>query len=406
MVLIVGAIIAGIILAFPQRLAIFSAFFNNSPIVDSHSPSDDIAEVNEGNMLAFTISAMDPDGDNITCSWKLSNEVVSEEHLTVNHTNSSWIYYPELGDRGEHTVECILSDGKGGFTNVGWIVTVHFVGLKVVIDSYEGQWIRDLSTDLPAYASLVSYSVSNLGDITALNVELKAYSNSETLMEKVVSINSNGHSYADQFYVTAIYNSDTSVGLQASCGVSFDSDSLEISPKLDRWPVSSNIRKLYITPNDPVIRSTVDEIFEGKSWWDIRADWKVLLEWVENEVHYEYDNVSFGVREYWQLPRETIANRKGDCEDQAILLCTLLRCRGYESDGVYVIAGYGEESGHSWITFRVFDILGYEFWRYLEPTSSGWFSDIGTYLYQIVGFYESEFGGGRVIFNDLVYEKP
>ncbi|NIQ06637.1 MAG: hypothetical protein GWO20_13195 [Candidatus Korarchaeota archaeon] len=403
--LLVSSTIAGIVLLFSETGEFGSFVPNNPPIIDSYNPSNDTPEVNEGNTLTFSVSASDTDGDNITYSWRLSNQMVFQETLTQNYTSSSWTYHPELGDRGQHLVECTMSDGRGGLADVDWTVTVHFVQLEVTFNNLQGEWIRDETSDLPCYESTVSYSVSNLGDVTALDVELITSSGGKTLMGKTVSINPNGGSYSDQLSVTIVYDSSTSVSLEASCGISSDIDRFEISATLDRWPVSADIRQLYITPDDPIIQSTVDEIFRHKAWWDTRADWQVLRDYVKDEIEYKYDTDLFG-QEYWQLPRETLRSGKGDCEDQAILLCTLLRARDYSAKDVFVIMGYGEEVGHAWVTFKVMDVFGYEIWRYLEPTSGGWGSGFFDMLSQVLGYYEDEYGGGRVLFNDQRYETP
>ncbi|MEA2066717.1 MAG: transglutaminase-like cysteine peptidase [Thermotogota bacterium] len=405
-VLIVSSLVAGLILLFSQLGGITPSVVNNAPSIDSYDPSYSNPELVEGDTLTFSISATDPDGDNITCSWKLSNHIVFQETLTQNHTRSSWAYHSELRDRGEHLVDCTVSDGRGGVASVDWRAVVHFVELQVAISNPPGEWVRDATTDLPCYHSTVSYSVSNLGDALASDVKLIASSEEETLIEKTVSINPNGDSYSDKLYVTVMYDSSTSLSLQASCGVASDMDNFEISAKLPRIPVSSSIKKLYITPNDPFIQSTVDEIFEDKAWWDTRADWKVLCDHVKDGIEYEYDTNLFGKMEYWQLPRETLTSGKGDCEDQAILLCTLLRARGYGPEDVFVIIGVGEEAGHAWVVFKVLDVFGYEVWRYLEPTSSFWGSGVFDLLAQLLGYYENEYGGYRVLFNDQKYETP
>ena len=101
----------------------------------------------------------------------------------------------------------------------------------------------------------------------------------------------------------------------------------------------------FITPDDPSVKETVTQVTGGWSnpadlnefWNDIKA----MYNWVVNNIDYRYDGlypvlqssptstVSF-VAEMWQFPNETLTERKGDCEDMAILLTSMIRYYGAE----------------------------------------------------------------------------
>lgn len=53
--------------------------------------------------------------------------------------------------------------------------------------------------------------------------------------------------------------------------------------------------------------------------------------------------------DFWNFPAETLRDEMGDCEDTAILLCSLLRNRLSE-DEVFVTVGLFDSFGHSWVT--------------------------------------------------------
>lgn len=55
--------------------------------------------------------------------------------------------------------------------------------------------------------------------------------------------------------------------------------------------------------------------------------------------------------DYWQFPAETLATGMGDCEDSAILLCSLLRTRVAPED-VAVTVGTFKGEGHAWVVYR------------------------------------------------------
>jgi len=67
-----------------------------------------------------------------------------------------------------------------------------------------------------------------------------------------------------------------------------------------------------------------------------------LLDYVCKNVSYRSDN-----GEYWYFPDETLARRMGDCDDSAILLCSLLR-NFYPPDRVFIAIGEYRRLGHAW----------------------------------------------------------
>ena len=123
----------------------------------------------------------------------------------------------------------------------------------------------------------------------------------------------------------------------------------------------------YITPDDPVVIDTMNDILNSDWRWAY-SDFKALQEWVVWHVIYTDDLVAHGQDEYWQLPSETIALGTGDCEDFAILLCSLLRAYGVPADEVYVGVGFTEDSGHAFLFEHWYE--GY--WRAIEPQESTW----------------------------------
>lgn len=288
-------------------------------------------------------------------------------------------------------------------------ITVTYVDLEVTY-SLTGGWSRGID-GLPAYTVSGSFTVKNNGTATANNINLTAVidGTTSTSLGSVSSLTAGG-THSDSVSITLEEGSHSIKIRAASTSDTSTSASKSFNASLPRRPYQQEeIMKLYITPNDSVVVSTANSIIENKPWWDIlSADWQLIRDWVKNNIMYEYDSVQFGVSEYWQLPRETLARGKGDCEDQAILLASLLRARGFGSDSVYVIAGYGEDTGHAWVTFKVFEIniLGYEweYWRYLEPTRGGFLSGFNDFLNQIFGTYEANYGSDRIMFNDVSYQ--
>jgi len=164
--------------------------------------------------------------------------------------------------------------------------------------------------------------------------------------------------------------------------------------------------KLYITPDDPIVKKKIQQIINFKPF--LEAEWEALRDWMVEEIEYQSDIVKYG-GDHWQLPRETLTLGVGDCEDQAILLASMLRACGYESDGVYVLYGMVPDheteglEGHAWVLFKVVDVLGFEKWKALESTAEGFTEksfDLEYDWENICGRGEEHFR-----FNDVIYEK-
>ncbi|MBO3798888.1 MAG: hypothetical protein QXU11_09475 [Thermoproteota archaeon] len=109
----------------------------------------------------------------------------------------------------------------------------------------------------------------------------------------------------------------------------------------------------FITIDDPQVRSLVRSITNG---WDGTNDdfWRDLSNlqgWVVQNIGYSYDtyspsltfvtrylylssgeyvlrypSVSYWRKDFWRFPNETLDDKHGDCEDQAILLLSMMRC--------------------------------------------------------------------------------
>ncbi len=116
---------------------------------------------------------------------------------------------------------------------------------------------------------------------------------------------------------------------------------------------------VFITPDSENIISFANKISTN--------DPIQIYKFVRDEIKYVDDYLTYDYRfEYWQFPEETLRLRTGDCEDQAILLCTLLRAKGYEPEEVKVVFGLtSSNTGHAWVE------LFYEGnWVVFDPTSS------------------------------------
>lgn len=129
----------------------------------------------------------------------------------------------------------------------------------------------------------------------------------------------------------------------------------------------SNV-KAFITPQDKIVSDTVYKITGGWSnpsdWNEFWKDVKTMYTWILNNIQYRADGlypilppdpsskIEFE-NEMWQFSNETLNLREGDCEDMAILLCSMIRCYVNNKYPVEVIMIYGENSGHAAVQIPV-----------------------------------------------------
>jgi len=157
--------------------------------------------------------------------------------------------------------------------------------------------------------------------------------------------------------------------------------------------------ELFITPNDQAVRDIVYSITGGWSdpsdWNEFWQDVKAMYNWVVNNIEYRSDGLyprlpydPSGVldfwNEMWQFPNETLSLRKGDCEDMAILLCSMIRCYCDMKYWVECIVIVSSTSGHVGVQLPV---SGYKL-VILDPAGQYYSHDIF----------------GNIVFNDITTE--
>lgn len=87
----------------------------------------------------------------------------------------------------------------------------------------------------------------------------------------------------------------------------------------------------FVQPTNPDVVALYHKY--GPDYWS-------LYDFVCRAISYRSD---FG--EYWYFPEETLASKQGDCEDSAILLCSLLQ----NPINSYVALGSYQGYGHAWV---------------------------------------------------------
>jgi peptidoglycan hydrolase CwlO-like protein len=152
----------------------------------------------------------------------------------------------------------------------------------------------------------------------------------------------------------------------------------------------------FITPNDPSVISVVYTVTGGWSntsdWSEYWSDVKALCNWVATDTNIDYrgdglspilpfnpsEDLNYG-GDMWQFPNETLNLKQGDCEDQAILLCSMIRCySNYATECIWITSS---TAAHVGVQIRV--------------------SGDKLVIFDPAGEYFSNDGVGNIVFNDF-----
>ena len=184
----------------------------------------------------------------------------------------------------------------------------------------------------------------------------------------------------------------------------------------------------FIIPQDRTVRDIVYAITGGWSnpsdWSEYWKDVKAMYTWVINNIGYRDDglypmlpydpsgDLHFG-KDVWQFPNETLSLRKGDCEDMAILLCSMIRCYSNMKCWVECIVIESSTSSHvavqipvSGCKLVILDPAG----RYYSHDIWGniVFNDIAVEINKWLNYWKSQMGSDvRVarVFSDYIDKK-
>lgn len=117
--------------------------------------------------------------------------------------------------------------------------------------------------------------------------------------------------------------------------------------------ISSNNLSDYITPYDNEVIRLAEAIGLKPFLSYPLENARTAYLWVSENIQYMYDDQKWG-GEYYQLPSTTIGLGTGDCEDQAILLASLLRALKWPRDNVRLVIGPTDRGTyHAWVEIKI-----------------------------------------------------
>jgi len=109
-----------------------------------------------------------------------------------------------------------------------------------------------------------------------------------------------------------------------------------------------------VTPSDTAVAETVSRCTGGwanaSDWQEYWTDLMKMYEWVKANIGYSYDTPTLVISDkmysswlddYWKYPRETLMDGHGDCEDQALLLCSMIRNYNHGEYDAWVVLANG-----------------------------------------------------------------
>ena len=174
----------------------------------------------------------------------------------------------------------------------------------------------------------------------------------------------------------------------------------------------------FITPQDFEVKSLVNTITAGWSNTsddnEFLADIGKLYNWVLTNIEYRYDGLSPKLpttprnnidylENMWQFANETINLKKGDCEDQAILLCSMIKCYNNELINTHCICISSSTANHLGVqiqfnksTLAIFDPVG----NYCTKNSYGLiaYKDINTEINNWLDYCKPSLGSDVYVY--------
>jgi predicted transglutaminase-like cysteine proteinase len=152
-----------------------------------------------------------------------------------------------------------------------------------------------------------------------------------------------------------LYNSISNSYLKNAILFFLDSDTRKAT-NLRNW-----IKKLMNEPISEEMKKVLLSIPDNTNY-----DVQVLncLKWVSTNIKYVKDSNKWSLPDRWCTPDETLTlevttkngthygPRQGDCEDGAILLYYLCRCKGVPANRLLLFCGDVQGGGHCWLTYK------------------------------------------------------
>ncbi|UCF49346.1 MAG: hypothetical protein JSU91_06240, partial [Thermoplasmatales archaeon] len=141
----------------------------------------------------------------------------------------------------------------------------------------------------------------------------------------------------DDEFINRIYkwyyknnNWKLSFGIPVDIYNKYANSNVDRSPQDQPFP--NDAIAAFVTSNEKVIVDFANELkgLADSKRYNTFTTANFILRLVQVNVEYILDNESHGCIEYWKFPVETLVDKKGDCEDSAILYASIMDALGYD----------------------------------------------------------------------------
>ena len=131
-----------------------------TPSIDSFNPREENVIIDEGDNIKFMVEVSDLNNDELSYTWKINDEVVSN--------NKEILFTTGYNDSGKHLVSIEVSDGKLN-TKKGWDVEIVDVDVNTILEQIKDVRVLETKTvrlELPDFKEYgLKYAISEpLGD--------------------------------------------------------------------------------------------------------------------------------------------------------------------------------------------------------------------------------------------------
>jgi hypothetical protein len=250
--------------------------------------------------------------------------------------------------------------------------------LHIKLVEGNSSWMRG-ENDLPFYKSSLKWNICNEGTAIANDTRVVGLLDGAVVRDYTwPTILPNACQYGD-VDLNLQYDTTHRFNINASSDLWSDSTFLEVKADLPRFLIHPQTipsdelleyAKLFITPNDPIVREASDRVFRESSFPNfpsynppnkladlcptLRAggscpDWIVINAvkgWVLGHVRHIEGQTSG----YAHLPRETLRSGTGDDLDIAVLVVSIARAAGLPPKEVFAVLGTNGTVGGAWIS--------------------------------------------------------
>ena len=161
----------------------------------------------------------------------------------------------------------------------------------------------------------------------------------------------------------------------------------------------------YVQPESRSVKQALQNILGEPPYEISQGGFDAIRNWVADRIDYVSDSKKWGVYDRWQTAEETLSLGTGDCEDFAILLCSLLRAYGIDAEHVYVALGVWHDSEEPEHAFLIEDWDCDGEWRRIEPQARAPGSSSGSLISSLVPHPDSRLDKYEItaVFNDVYY---